>query len=170
MSGEEKEGLVMRIWINEDEDRPNQFALFEANCQRQIKGRAGQKALRELERALVELPEKRLVAKAIACGNEVCAVGALLVHQRVAKGESREDALARYQSVVQDDDEYCGAYDDFDGYQDPTDEIAAAEGVPALLAWKLVYLNDERCDHCTPEERYEKVLAWVRRQIKSEGP
>lgn len=157
----------MRINVGEEEQRPNQFALFQANCRRQINGRAGQAALRELEQALLELPEKKLVSSAIARGPDVCAVGALLVHRCVAKGESRQEALAKYQPVpepVGDDDE--GHYTEYDGYDNPTDEIAAAEGVPSLLAWKLVYLNDMQLDSLTPEERYEKVLAWVRHRLK----
>jgi len=39
----------MRIGYSEDEDYPGQFELWQANCQRSLKGKKGQAALRELE-------------------------------------------------------------------------------------------------------------------------
>lgn len=157
---------MTRISYSEEEPWQGAFELFRANTDRQLAGRKGQATLRELEGALLALPEKRLIGGAIACGNEVCAVGALLVQRRVDKGESRDEALARYQPAEPEDVDEWGDYDTYDGYEDPTETIAAAEGVPKLVAWRLAELNDMLLQDCKPEERYERVLDWVRSHLK----
>lgn len=75
-----------------------------------------------------------------------------------------------------------------------TDEIGEAAGMPHLVAWKLVALNDIEIDtvwevahgpvqrgygsykggialvrDVTPEERYERVLAFVRSKLKQDA-
>lgn len=157
----------MRIGYSEDEDYPGQFELWQANCRRSIKGKAGQAALRELEQALLALPEKRLIAGELEnAEGEVCALG----------------ALKKYQGVEVESDPEC-----------EMEEVGVELGMPRLVAWKVVALNDEEiCGHHvtlagpiqsrytgggylrqyvppTPEERYEKVLAWVRKQLASAG-
>lgn len=134
----------MRINWSEDEDRPGQFDLWQANCRRSLAGKAGQQALRDLEAELLRMPEKRLIGNDLAADGKVCAVGALLRGRGMA--QSRLEELSD-----------CG---------DETDEIATAEGVPRLVAWKLVELNDIELEQRTPERRYEAVLAWVREQTK----
>src|SRR5262249_43311413 len=125
-----------------------------------------QQVLRELEAALLAMPEKRLVADTLATpAGEVCAVGALLRARHLETGMDQQAATAELLKYV-----------DEEGYQDEyTEEIAADHGVPRLVAWKLVELNDMllsftyvngvRHDY-TPEERYEKVLSWVRARLK----
>jgi len=162
----------MRIGYSEDEDYPGQFELWQANCRRSLQGKAGQAALRELEAALLALPEKRLIAhKMIDADGEVCAIGALAKH----KGR---DLLA--EPNLYEDGEFEG-----DGEME---EIGMELGMPRLVAWKVVCRNDIEIDGhyetlpgparwygdrpqayvpVTPEERYEQMLAWVRAQIKS---
>jgi len=161
----------MRIEYSEDEDYPGQFALWQGNCQRSLKGKAGQAALRELEAALLALPDKRLIAhKMIDHEGDVCAIGALAKH----KGR---DLLS--EPNVYEDGEFDG-----DGEME---EIGMELGMPRLVAWKVVELNDIQLDGSnlvtcegpyrwysekpqvwvpiTPEVRYERVLAWTRRQL-----
>jgi hypothetical protein len=158
-------------WAREVEDFPGQFKLWQANCQRSLRGKAGQAALRELEAALLALPEKRLIAGRLQDGDgQVCALG----------------ALARYKNhtmpISYDEDAWWEGEDEDGSMEDFGVEL----GMPRLVAWKVVELNDVQIDgHCvaaagpsrpgrrepfafvpfTPEERYDKVLAWVRRQI-----
>jgi len=178
---------MSRINISEDEDYPGQFDLWQANCNRQINGKAGQAALRELEAALLALPQKRLIRNAVAHEDgDVCAVGALLVLKHAQrKGITRDAAIKVYASPEgYEPDDYWDGND--------TADLAEAEGIPKLLAWQLVYLNDEDLDtvwevacgppyppkgvypykggiayvrEMTPEERYERVLAWVRERL-----
>lgn len=158
----------MRINWSDEEDQPGQFALWEANCQRSIRGRKGQAELRELEAALLALPEKRLIRDALVDDQGgVCAIGCYAQHKGLDLST-------------------------FDP-EDESDEVGVAAGMPRLVAWSIVALNDVTLDtvwevaegpvqrgygsykggiplvrDMTPEERYEKVLAWVRRALK--GP
>ena len=159
----------MRISYSDEEDRPGQFALWDANCRRSIKGQAGQRELRELEAALLALPEKRLIHGLLTDDEGgVCAIACYARHKGVD--------LSKF------DPEY------------ESDEVGIAAGMPRLVAWKVVALNDLELDtvwevaygperrgwglykggipyvrKMTPEERYEKVLAWVRAQFRAGG-
>lgn len=162
----------MRINYSDEEEAPGQFALWQANCNRSLQGKKGQVALRELEAALLALPEKRLIAdKMVDADGEVCAIGALAKH----KGR---DLLA---------EPHLGPDDEFDG-EGEMEEIGVELGMPRLVAWKVVCKNDvdfsdselvvfegpyrwpaERPNAyvpITPERRYQKMLAWVQRQLQ----
>jgi len=156
----------MRLNWSDEEDRPGQFALWQANIQRSLQGKAGQRALREFEAALLALPEKRLLREQLYDDEGgVCAVG----------------CYARYKGVD---------LSKFDP-EDESDEVGVVAGMPRLVAWSVVELNDIHLDtvwevangpvqrghgtykggiqlvrEMTPEERYEKVLAWVRAHLK----
>lgn len=157
----------MRIDCSDEEDFPGQFDLWQGNCRRSLQGKAGQAALRELEAALLALPDKRLIANDLINGEgEVCAIGALAKQKGAING--------RLVSL--------GEYD--------MEEVGVLLGMPRLVAWKVVYENDKGIDFeyetlpgpyrwpmerpqirvdVTPEIRYEKMLAWVREQINSDA-
>jgi hypothetical protein len=151
---------MARIAYSDDEDFPGQFELWQANCRRSLAGKHGQWALRELEAALVALPAKRLISGAIACDGEVCAVGALIVALKTREGAARDEVLKSLERQPSEDD----WDDEFD--EGETEDAAVQLGVPRLVAWKFVALNDLTLEIATPEERYEKVLAFVRSKIK----
>ena len=156
----------MRISYSDDEERPGQFALWDANCRRSLKGKAGQRELRELEVALLALPEKRLIHGSLVDDDgDVCAIACYAKHKGID--------LSKFDP------------------EDESHEVGIAAGMPRLVAWKVVAFNDLHCDDVwevadgpvqrgyghykggiphirpmTPEERYEKVLAWVRGQLK----
>src|SRR3990167_10919785 len=119
--------MDMRINYTEDEDRPGQFALWDANCQRSIRGRRGQAALRRLEAALVAMPVKRLCSgKLVTHDGDVCAIGAL------ARAEGKLPEPEPLNSDEFEDDD-C----------DDTAEFAEARlDFPHLVAWKVVAEND----------------------------
>lgn len=155
----------MRLNWSDEEDRPGQFALWNANCRRSLNGRAGQQALRELEAALLALPEKRLIKDSLVDDDGgVCAIACYAKYKGV-------DPLK------------------FDP-EDESDEVGVVSGMPRLVAWKVVELNDIILDtvwdvaegpiqrgygtykggiplirDMTPEERYERILAWVREHV-----
>lgn len=156
----------MRINYSDEEDFPGQFALFEANCRRSMRGKAGQRELRELEASLLALPEKRLIKDALTDdGGGVCAIACYARHKGV--------------DVLKCDPE------------DESDEVGIEAGMPRLVAWSVVGQNDIHLDtvwevadgplnrwgatyhggialvrDMTPEERYEKMLAWVRAHLR----
>jgi hypothetical protein len=134
----------MRIGFSEDEDYPGQFNLWQGNCKRSLKGRKGQAILQELEVALLALPEKRLIADHLQDeAGGVCAVGALALYKNKLTPEL------------------------IDG-EDDMEDVGQDLGMPRLVAWKVVCLNDYDLDHVTPEVRYERVLAWVRGYLGKE--
>jgi len=85
---------MSRFTDYDDEFYPNQAAMWWANVSRALKGRKGQQALMDLEQALLDLPEKRLISGYLAADGEVCALGALALSRRVEQGEVREQILA----------------------------------------------------------------------------
>lgn len=136
--------------------------LWRANVDRALRGKRGQKALRELRDVLWALPEKRLIE-----GNlcevtyddedrptrvEFCAVGALVFHKRVAAGEATEAVLVDM-TRYNDEDEWF------------TVEQGKDVGLTFTLAWELAQRNDETWGDLAPEVRYLKYLAWVESQI-----
>ncbi len=141
----------MRISYSEEEDYPGEFDLYQGNCMRSIKGKKGQAALRELEQALLAMPDKRLIANELETADgDVCAIGALVKHRGVTPKSDPEDM----------------------------EEVGMELGMPRLVAWKVVALNDVDIDsyydpkegHCvsyTPEERYEHVLAQVQKWLSA---
>lgn len=111
----------MRISYSDDEQWPGQFNLWQANCQRSLKGRAGQAELRALEAALLALPEKRLIHGALTDDDGgVCAIAAYAKYKGV--------------DIAKHDPEY------------DSDEVGIAGGMPPLVAWKVVELNDIELD------------------------
>jgi hypothetical protein len=142
---------MSRVWYADDEDFPGQWALWEANLARSLNGAKGQAALRDLETALLELPNKRLVVDVAAENGDVCSLGAVIALRRTRQGEPREVVVAQLEALADDDVEIRAT-----GVQ---------AGVPDLVAWKIMEINDLELATCSPEMRYDLVLNWVRRQL-----
>lgn len=53
----------------------------------------------------------------------------------------------------------------FIGNHAESDRVGIAGGMPELVAWKVVEMNDIQFDHLTPEQRYSAMLAWVERNL-----
>lgn len=133
----------MRINYSEEEDFLGQFDLWQANCERSMRGKKGQQELRELRDALLALPDKRLICGALVDEDgEVCAIAAY--------GRRKGLDLSKF-----------GAYSG-------SDEVGIEGGMPKLVAWKVVEMNDVEFDHLTPEQRYVKMLAWVEARLHSD--
>lgn len=155
---------MSRVDYADEEDFPGQWALQEKNLERLLAGKRGQAVLRDLEAALVAVSEKRLIADHGVKAGQVCAVTALAVHRMVTLGQAREQALRELET---EEREYLGDdYDENGGDDQWTVDLGESVGVPHMMAWRLVALNDLDLDYCTPEQRYEKVLAWTRRHIQ----
>ncbi len=133
----------MRINWSDEADYPGQFDLWQANCERSMRGRKGQAELKELRVALLALPEKRLIHELLQDEEGgVCAIGAYAKHRGVDLTNFDVDSN--------------------------TDDAGIAGGMPPLVAWKVVEMNDLQFDHITPEQRYDKMLAWVESKIAQE--
>ena len=120
-----------------------------------IRGKRGQSLLRELEAALVALPGKRLIDNEFANSEkqQVCALGAVAVKRRLDKGVALADALKDVEEKYP---------------EDSAAEVASEEmNVADALVKEITSINDDYYyGTSTPEERYHRVLTWVREQIK----
>lgn len=109
-----------------------------------IRGRRGQKFLRELLASMDALESSRLIAGALTTSGEVCAIGSV--------GRSR------------------GMNMDF---LSDNEHVAAAFGISEALVREIAYVNDEGCYRVeTPEERFRRVRMWVQKfivQAETEG-
>lgn len=114
--------------------------LWRGTVNRALRGKRGQAFLREMLTALDALPEKVLIAEEIADSDgNVCALGSV--------------ARLRGMDIGRLDPEY-------------PDELARAFGIATAMTQEIEYVNDEYWDHrITPQERFEKVRAWVVRNI-----
>lgn len=171
-----------------DEDFPNQAALWTANAERALKGKRGKKALAELREALLNLPEKKLIERAL------CTVGAdkrRPAPMTLPDGSVRQSwALGDFEEVISEQGEgVCavGAYLWWKRVKSGEDPQAAFEALPTLLdvdtdisetawmgqkagltyplAWELAYRNDETYEGLTAEERYTKFLEWIEKEL-----
>ena len=139
--------------INWDcEDRfPGDMALQESNRRRALAGKRGQALLRELEQALIALPERRLGEGYLIDGDDVCALGAAVRVSLLADGYPAEEARRRMNLMV----------------------LADARGrlrISKPLAEAVICENDEDQGCDTPRDRYERMLAWVRSKLAPAAP
>jgi hypothetical protein len=143
-----------------EENFAGQYELWQPNVERALKGKRGQQALRDLEQALLDLPEKQLISGHLAKDGQVCTVGALVLHRRMTKGEERAAILADLDGGTEDDS--------YDNYERTIAE-GKRVGLTFTLAWELGSRNDECYYFATPEQRYERILEWVRGRLVPEA-
>lgn len=162
------------------------WGLWEQTVSTALGGKRGQMALADLESALVALPEPRLIEGHLASHGAVCAVGAYVAHRKATEqgvpiaevisamapaakcwcghsGNEHTPACAgkRWNDAPCSCEEFEEADDEEDIYE--TAAAGTNAGLSHTIAWHLAYLNDEQFAAATPEQRYEKVLGWVRR-------
>lgn len=159
-----------------DEYFPNQWALWQQAFERAKKSKRGLKALEDVRAALLALPEKRLISRALCTvgkgaeladepdpygeredvleqGEGVCVVGAYAWYKRVEGGMTAEEA---FRSLPFGPD-----------YDDPS--VTVTEGTKAglreTIGWWLMSVNDNSFEGADPEARYAGVLRFVEDQI-----
>lgn len=160
-----------------EENFPNEAAFWEQRARTALTSKRGKKALAELREALLALPERRLVSRALCTigtthpsasdwrqkyieelvaeqGEGVCAVGAYIWHQKVQAGMDPVEAM---RSLPMLDDE---AYDIHD-----TANAGTAAGMTYTLAWMLADKNDETFWSASPEERWQKFMEFLDKQL-----
>ena len=141
--------------FNDDVDWVLSHGRYLGRLASATRGKRGQALLREMEAALLALPEKRLCADvAVSPRNgEVCAFGAVALKRKLEVGKTyRAKALAEITAQ-------------FPASNDAP-AFAAAFDVAEPLAAEIVHQNDDVMVKATAEERYQHVLAWVQEKIK----
>lgn len=119
-----------------------------------IRGRRGQTFLKEMLAAMDAMPAKRLVrneletSDLIPCSHwgmfettSVCAIGALGKARGVDMSELDPDDI---------------------------ETVAGKFGIADALAREVVYINDDWFYRDTPEQRFEKMRAWIVNEIRPE--
>ena len=118
-----------------------EIAMWRGQVASAIRGKRGQKFLRDLLVALDALPDKSLIRHELQNQDgEVCAIGAL----GLAHGIDMSDLDS----------------------EEPV-SVAAAFDIAEQLAREVAYMNDEYYDTETPEARYVSMKKWVVSLIKS---
>ena len=122
--------------------------LWRGTVKRSINGKRGQDFLKELAKAMDEMPEKRLIKNELISENgEVCAIGVVCKSRGLKVGHVE--------------------------LEDPA-EVGSLVGISMALAAEIEYLNDEfdyyRVVKETPEERWIRMRKWVDGQIKKPKP
>jgi hypothetical protein len=150
---------MSRFDYDDEGDIP--YALWRQTVRNALQGKRGQKALREIEAALLALPEPRLIEGSLCAETpgrpyEFCVVGAW-ARARILAGNGPR-GLKTLDDLKDFDDED----------PDQTADLGRVMGCAYAMAWELGQQNDYH--GASPESRYRYVLSWVRGQIKQSEP
>jgi hypothetical protein len=143
----------------DDGDVPSQ--LWDAIYARAVDGKPGQRALKQLERALLEMPDKRLCEGYLAHEGMVCAIGSMGAKKMTDLGVPYGQAVA----ALEDRFSYINP-ESGDGDMATASFAQHHLGMTQSLAWMIAQQNDEYFGGLSPEDRWTKMLEWVRSQIK----
>lgn len=161
------------------------WELWETVVSNALGGRRGQEALAAMEEALFALPEPKLIEGRLASDGGVCAIGAFVAHRRAqdegvdlpaiiaamgtgvscwcGHGRDAHSDAACSGKLWQDRPCSCTEYEPEDGDAYETVEAGQRAGLTHTVAWHLAYLNDEQLAGYSEADRFEKMLAFVRR-------
>jgi hypothetical protein len=130
---------MSRSGYSDDYDDDGKMGLYRGAVERAIRGKRGQRLLREMGTALDTMAVKELAANVIVEEGQVCALGSV--------------AVARGMKL-----------DNLD-IEDP-DDVAKAFGIARALAAEIAYENDEGAYRSeTPAERWKRMREWVNDQL-----
>lgn len=156
-----------------------------AHMQRQVlQGKRGQHLLHELEDYLLAMPRKRLIHGDLMepvlgyarewpwrkvwrwlhrlerpfaeqpIAYDVCLVGCFVAGREAAKGNAPASVFGAGQ---------------WEASWWETIEMGTQAGLGHVLAWILAQLNDDTWSRLTPEDRYQRALAWIHLQYVYPG-
>lgn len=126
-----------------------------------LRGKRGQKLLRDLVAALDAMPVKELVPDSFSCDGGVCALGAVAQYRGVE--------VPRTVEVIEDEFGTIPIFE-FEGDRFEEDEydlgeIAAGQlDISSTLAREVMWQNDECYD--TPAQRWAGMRRWAERRLK----
>lgn len=117
-----------------------QYILYRGAVAAALRGRRGQRLLRELRNALDAMPDKRLIEGRLEANGDVCALGAVGVRRGLDLSHlDPEDAEA----------------------------VAGQFDIAEALAREVVFINDEAIGGVeTPEQRWQRVRGWVAQHLR----
>lgn len=137
--------------------------VYRAGLLRALSSAKGQRTLRNLERALLAIPDRRLAYEEIAKDGMVCAIGAYAVWDKLERFPwlDREAQVKSLEKLI---DGWREDGDDIDLAL--TAEVGGMHGIAWTLAWEIASANDYLFGpKKTPEQRWRGMLKWVRQRI-----
>lgn len=125
--------------------------LWDSWYSRSLKGKRGQKNLRDFIAALDAMPEKRLIADAE-------------VEKHPVDDEREYEvagvcAVACFAASRGEDPRWFGGEEDSDIFT--TAELGKNAGLSWTMAWEMARANDDVFSDSTPEERWQKMRDWA---------
>ncbi len=154
----------MSRFIDGDGDSIHPKHWWRIDLERALASGRGQRILKDIERCLLTMPERKLIAGEIVRYDDesgdgaVCAVGAYALWIKVQGGTERQAALADLNQ------RWGGQADEWD-----TQELGRSVGLARTVAHQLGWVNDMWLQDQTDEARWESVLGWVRSKIETEA-
>jgi len=147
-------------WANLD------YGRWLVNTKRVMAGEPAQRHFRQLEAALLAMPEnkRRLISGAVCKSGQACAVGEMAVYRLTQLGVPRRRALRQVERQTTDyygDPIYSGG--------DTADYAKTKLEMTFTLGWIIAETNDEDFYTATPEDRWRQMLEWTRKHIKPEA-
>jgi hypothetical protein len=137
---------MSRHGYTDDNDDILQLGRWRGMVKSAIRGKRGQKLLRDLAAALDAMPEKRLIRGALQTSDgDCCAIGAVCA----ARGKD-------YRSHEHDDP--CEL-------EELNETLASELNVAKCLVQEVEYENDWN-EREEPERRWQRMRQWVARHIK----
>jgi hypothetical protein len=136
---------MSRHGYHEDHDQQD-LAMYRGWVASAIRGKRGQKLLRDLRDALDAMPEKRLVQGRLQTEQGCCALGAVAGHRGVDLTELDPDP-----ELFDIDTERVNL------------RLSWLLDIATVLVAETEYENDEF--HGTPEQRWSYMRAWAERHI-----
>jgi hypothetical protein len=129
----------------DDEQWPNQFALWQAAVRKSFNGKRGQAFLKELAQRMDAMPDKILIAdELVDSDGDCCTIGVV--------------CKARGIDTSQID------------YFEPSD-VGSAVGISPAMAAEIEFQNDEAGPfEETPEQRWIRMRKWIDGRILKEEP
>lgn len=125
-----------------------ELALYRGQVASAIRGKRGQKMLRDLIAALEAMPVKELASYTLVQDGECCAIGALALHRGIDVSDLQQASCY--------EDEYC---------DEAAEPLARRLDVAHQLVREVIHYNDEMLEDVTPAERHRRVLGWAKRKL-----
>lgn len=178
-----------RFYSDGDDFTAEERADWKRSLEQMIREPKGQAFLRAIKRGMEALPERKLIRQGLyhrvevdlpdgaegelPVKEEACALGATLRLQIVEGGVvvRHRDPKTGFVSAIKTLDELNtdAGWLDEDGYEHSV-WASHTFDVPEELTWHIGWMNDELWESQTPEVRYQRMMAWVKKHLVSEVP
>lgn len=151
---------MSRFDFDDNGDPRITWEMMAWNLRRHIATAKGQAKLREFRDALLAMPARRLISSDLATKDgDVCAIGAFAAYRRMQNGKDWHGAVEAVRELYQPTTIW-GWDAEADAFT--TQDAGVREcGLNRTLAWTLGYMNDEDFGGLLPEQRWQRMYAWV---------